>query len=136
MSAFDDRADPEGHAETVSRLPATSVVDERIERLVRRVLTAGLGLSAALLCAGFIIWAVRGGAMPATVPGPLSAARSLVALEPIGLFSYGLLVLILTPFVRVAGSIVIFLREHDWRFAAVTGLVLASMGAGLLVGSL
>lgn len=136
MSAFDDRADTEGRAEETGRLSAASAVDERIERLVRRVLTAGLALSAFLLCAGFIVWAVRGGDVPATVSGPVDAARSLVALEPIGLFSYGLLVLILTPFVRVAGSIVIFLREHDWRFAAVTGLVLASMGAGLLVGSL
>jgi len=134
MSTVDDRADTEGHAEPADR-PAPAV-DERIDRLVRRVLTVGLSLSAILLCAGFVTWAARGGDMPATVPGPLSAARSLAALDPIGFFSYGLLVLILTPFVRVAGSIVIFLREHDWRFAAVTGLVLVSMGAGLLVGSL
>ncbi|MBM3147423.1 MAG: DUF1634 domain-containing protein [Actinobacteria bacterium] len=136
MSTADDRAETDGHAGEASRLPVASAVDERIERLVRRVLTAGLGLSAFLLSTGFIIWAVRGGDMPATVQGPLNAARSLIALDPIGLFSCGLLVLILTPFVRVAGSIVVFLREHDWRFAAVTGLVLVSMGAGLLVGSL
>lgn len=136
MSTVDDRADAKGHAAEADSLPTASAVDERIERLVRRVLTAGLGLSAFLLCAGFIIWAVRGGGMPSTVLGPLEAARSLISLDPVGLFSYGLLVLILTPFVRVAGSIVVFLREHDWRFAAVTSLVLVSMGAGLLVGSL
>lgn len=119
-----------------SRLAAAQRESDAIDRLVRRVLAAGLTLSALLLCTGFILWLARGGDVPSAVQGPLTAARSMAALEPVGFFSYGLLVLILTPFVRVAGSVVIFFRERDWRFAVVTALVLLSMIAGLVVGSL
>lgn len=129
--AGEGRGDPASHA-VHRRDPAT----ERIDTLVRRVLAAGLALSAALLCAGFLVWAVGGGGMPSTVEGPVSAARSVAALEPVGFFSYGLFSLIMTPFARVAGTTVVFLRDRDWRFATVTALVLASMIAGFVVGAL
>ena len=57
--------------------------------------------------------------------------RDIGRLRPVGFFSLGLLALILTPFARVAGSIVIFLREHDRRYAAITAIVLAIMIASI-----
>jgi len=110
--------------------------DRAVDRLVRRVLTVGLIAGAALLVAGFVIWAVRGGTLPASVQGPVQAVRSMGRLEPVGFFSAGLLVIILTPFVRVAGTIVVFLRGRDWVYSAVTATVLLTMIAGLLVGAL
>ena len=119
---------------------ATSVIrnedDLAINRLVKVVLTWGLILGAALLVAGFVVWMVRGGQLAASVERPAAAARSIAQLEPIGFFSIGLLVIILTPFVRVAGSVVVFLHGREWIYTAVTACVLLSMIAGLLIGAL
>jgi uncharacterized membrane protein len=107
---------------------------EPINRLVHRVLMVGLAISATLLVAGLVVWAMRGGALPRSVTGPAQAVRDVGSLRPIGFFSLGLLALILTPFARVAGSIVIFLRERDRRYAVVTAAVLAIMISSILLG--
>ncbi len=109
---------------------------DRIEHLVRTVLRWGLVVSTALLLGGMVTWTVRGGALPDSVVGPVDAVRGASRLQPQALFSLGLLALILTPFVRVAGTVVVFLKERDWRYTAVTALVFASMVAGLVLGAL
>ena len=106
-----------------------------IDRLVRRLLAGGLVVCAVLLLAGVMVLLVRGGTLPTTVTGPLRGARDMAALRPIGFFSLGLLALILTPFVRVAGSVAVFLRAHDWRYAAITAAVLAIMLTGIWLGT-
>lgn len=42
--------------------------------------------------------------------------------------------LIGTPFVRVAGSLVTFVRERDGRYVLVTAIVLLVMCLGVLLG--
>jgi uncharacterized membrane protein len=106
-----------------------------INRLVHSVLLVGLTISAMLLVAGLIAWGARGGAaLPHSVTGPAQAVRDVGDLRPVGFFSLGLLALILTPFARVAGTVVIFLREGDRRYAAITAAVLALMIASILLG--
>ena len=46
----------------------------------------------------------------------------------------GLLVLIATPVMRVAVSILAFAADRDWRFVAITISVLAILLVSLLVG--
>ena len=58
----------------------------------------------------------------------------LVALDPAAYLSLGLIVLIATPFVRVAGSIVAFARERDRRYVLVTAVVLAVMCLSVVLG--
>ena len=111
------------------------VTTATIDRLVRRLLAGGLVVCAVLLLAGVVVLLVRGGTLPTAVTGPLQGARDMAALRPIGFFSLGLLALILTPFVRVAGSVVVFLRAHDWRYAVITAAVLAIMIAGIWLGT-
>jgi len=77
---------------------------DSVDRAVRVVLAVGLAISSLLLVAGFVVWTASGGDLPASVHGPVAAARDLVHLKPIGFFSLGLLVLILTPFARVVGT--------------------------------
>ena len=48
----------------------------------------------------------------------------LLVLRPQAVIALGLLLLIATPVVRVAVSIVAFAAEHDWRFVVITLLVL------------
>jgi uncharacterized membrane protein len=108
---------------------------EPINRLVHRVLMIGLTISATLLVTGLIVWGARGGlALPHSVTGPAQAVRDVGGLRPVGFFSLGLLALILTPFARVAGTVVIFLREHDRRYTVITAAVLAIMIASIFVG--
>lgn len=126
-----------GGEPAVPTVPAVRNEDDlAVTRLVKVVLTVGLILGAALLIAGFFIWMVRGGPLAASVEGPAQAFRSIGRLQPIGFFSIGLLVIILTPFVRVAGTVVVFLHGREWVYVAVTAGVLLSMIAGLLIGAL
>lgn len=48
--------------------------------------------------------------------------------------SLGLLVLIATPIIRVVTSFISFLVEKDWRFAAITLMVLATVLVSILLG--
>jgi uncharacterized membrane protein len=105
-----------------------------LNRMVHRVLMVGLAISATLLVAGLVVWAARGGVLPKSVTGPAQAWHDIGNLRPDGFFSLGLLALILTPFARVAGSIVIFLRERDRRYSVITAAVLAVMIASILLG--
>lgn len=106
----------------------------RIDRLVRGVLAGGLGISATLLIAGLIVWAVRGGSLPAAVSLPPASLADLIHGRPIGFFSFGLFMLVLTPFARVAGSVVVFALQRDRRYATITATVLLVMVASLLLG--
>jgi uncharacterized membrane protein len=124
-------AGPAGDPDTEMKVRETDAID----RVVRAVLGTGLVISGVLLVAGFIVWLAGRGSVPASVHGPITAARDLVRLQPIGFFSWGLLVLILTPFARVIGTLVVFLRLHDWRFAAVSSGVLAGMLTALVIAA-
>lgn len=106
----------------------------RIERTVRLVLMAGITVSVALLVFGLVLVVARGGGIPhGTVPLG-SMASGLRALQPAAYLSLGLIVLIGTPFVRVAGSLVAFAEEHDGRYVLITATVLLVMCLSVVLG--
>jgi uncharacterized membrane protein len=74
---------------------------------------------------------------PSENPSPGQVLRSLFAgsLDPVTLIFAGLLLLMLTPFVRVLTAAVGFAAEKDHRFVAVA-LVVFAMLLGELVFSL
>ena len=72
--------------------------------------------------------------LPSEVLRPAEALRQAAMLRPAGFISLGLIVLILTPVMRVMGSVVVFVRERDWRYAGITFLVLVVMLISLWVG--
>ncbi|HRX85642.1 MAG TPA: DUF1634 domain-containing protein [Phycisphaerae bacterium] len=121
----------------------------RVETLLGSVLRAGVAASVVLLVCGVAVSLARhpdymadpqtlgrliapGAAFPHTL-GDLFAelgqgrGRALATL--------GLLVLIITPVVRVIVSIVAMLRLGDRRFAVISGLVLLVLFASMLVGA-
>lgn len=110
--------------------PATGL----IERTVRLTLLAGLGVSVSLILSGLVIGVAQGRPLPHHVVGLSGALRAIGRGRPAGFVSLGLLALILTPMVRVTGSVIVFLRERDWRYTAVTAVVLSVMLASLWVG--
>ena len=120
--------------------PPGHVMDD-IERMVNRVLLVGVAVSVALMVAGLILGVVdkallgvNGEILPSGVVPLADLPSGLAALDPGAYLSLGLIALIATPFVRVAGSIVAFAREHDRRYVAITALVLAVMCLSVALG--
>ncbi len=90
----------------------------------------GLWLSVTLMAAGATLRATKG--QPAT-------AFSLAALSnppdlAFVLTSLGILVLAVTPVLRVASLATMFFAQRDWRFFRLTLLVLVLLGVGVVLG--
>jgi len=120
--------------------------DRRLELILGDVLRSGVALAAAIVFIGAIVYIARHAAQPAdyrifhgepsdfrTVPGVF---RSVLAGRGRGLIQLGLLLLIATPIVRVAFSVVGFGLERDRLYVTFTLIVLAVLlysliGSGL-----
>ncbi|MEZ4596075.1 MAG: DUF1634 domain-containing protein [Chloroflexota bacterium] len=104
--------------------------------VVATVLRVGVTLSATLVVGGMIGaslvgWGGASGlAEPTDFDGLLERLR---AAQPLAVTQLGLVVLILTPVVRVACSVVGFLLERDWAYVLITMAVLAVLVSSLLL---
>jgi uncharacterized membrane protein len=105
-----------------------------LNEVVHGVLIIGLAISTSLMLVGVGLAILYGRDLPTTVPDVGDVLDRVFALRPSGFVALGLLVLIATPILRVVGSIGAFLYERDWRFAAITSLVLAILIVSLLLG--
>jgi uncharacterized membrane protein len=127
----------------------------RMELLISYVLRAGVLLSAAVILLGVVRLAVTRDTgyapilphhLPAILafhqsggPGyfptsPAAVGREALAGKPYAIIGLGLLLLIATPVVRVALSVVFFLAQQDWLYVGITVFVLAVLLASLVVG--
>jgi uncharacterized membrane protein len=82
----------------------------RMERAVGIVLRSGVIASSGCLTVGLLLSLATGG-------GAFAAF----------LLNAGILILLATPVARVIVSTLEYLSERDWRFAALTGLVLLEL---------
>jgi uncharacterized membrane protein len=124
---------------TAAPLPTqqeTQVAQERrdLNEVVHGVLIIGLVISTALMLAGIGLDLFEQRDLPTAVPDIAEVVGRVLALRPSGFLALGLLVLIATPILRVIGSIGAFVYARDWRFAALTTLVLGVMLISLLLG--
>jgi len=121
--------------------------DARLELLISGLLRAGISISLALIAAGTVVSFVHhpdytrsAGALarltrPGMAPRDLRAvAAGLGAFRGQALVMLGLLVLMATPVLRVAVSLVSFLRSGDRAFALLTSAVLTLLLVSLLLG--
>jgi uncharacterized membrane protein len=92
---------------SASRSTGTS---PRMERLVGIVLRAGVVVSSVCLTVGLLLSLATGGGAPATL-----------------LLNIGIIVLLATPLARVVVSTIEYVVERDWRFAALTCIVLLEL---------
>ena len=120
---------------TVEPVPAHHVV----ERWVGRTLRAGVWGSGGFIVLGLVLAWISGSPLrlPSENPTPGEVFRSLFAgtLDPITLIFTGLLLLMLTPFLRVLIAAIGFAVEKDRRFVVVA-LAVFSMLLGELIFSL
>jgi uncharacterized membrane protein len=106
-----------------------------VDRVVHHTLVAGVTVGLVLLIVGLALTvAGRGGLTVLSLKAP-AAVRAAAHLRAPGFYSLGLFALILTPFIRVLGSIVAFATARDWRFVAVTVAVLVVMVVSIAVGA-
>ncbi len=126
--------------------PLTAQAVTTTYTIIGWVLQGGVLLSAAVIVLGSVMMALQ----PDTfAPQQLQSFpqtfgqvwTGLLALRPQAIITLGLLVLIATPVMRVAVSLVAFAVERDWRFVTITLLVLLillfsifSAGAVVVVG--
>ena len=107
---------------------------EPIERMVSRILKAGIAIAVAFMAVGLVLSLFDQEGLPSHVV-PLADLPALLGrLDPAAYLSLGLIVLIATPFVRVAGSIITFARERDLRYVLITAAVLAVMCLSVVLG--
>jgi uncharacterized membrane protein len=117
------------------------VTAERFRIVLSTVLIVGVSTSAALIAAGFLGSLLVGwqGSLVGAAAAPYhpsdfgGVAVQLLAVRPIGLAQAGLLVLVATPVVRVAASVIAFALEGDRLYAAITLSVLVILLASLFV---
>lgn|SRR5487761_1809623 len=106
----------------------------QLQHWVHRILLGGLVVSAALLLAGMVIMLVRGG-QEASPHTPLaSLLRDAARLNGPALTTLGLLVLMITPILRVVVLLIGWAVRRDWVFAAISLVVLALLMISLLLG--
>ena len=105
------------------------------------ILQGGVLLSALTMLVGIILLPTRpGGLSPERVlafpqtPGEIGAG--LLALHPQAIIALGLVLLIATPVVRVAVSIVSFALEHDRKYVVITCIVLTILLFSIILGAL
>lgn len=114
----------------------------RAELIISYVLRGGVLLSAAIILVGVVLYLFFDPA--AATSGPIGSrpapstlgdvGAGLARGDPLAVIALGLLVLLATPVLRVAVSIVTFALERDRRFVAITSLVLLILVASFLFG--
>jgi uncharacterized membrane protein len=110
------------------------------ELLISHVLRGGVVLGAIVIGAGLVAFYVRYGLNPSAMIAnvyPHSLDQVLLGLAhgaPQAIMVLGLLILLATPVVRVAVSIVAFALERDWTYVAITALVLIILLVSFLLG--
>lgn len=108
------------------------------ELAISHVLRGGVVLSAAIILLGVVLFylqmAITGHAILTYPHSVIEVAQGLAHGEPLAVVALGLLILLLTPILRVAISIIIFALERDWLYTVITLVVLAILLVSLLLG--
>jgi len=109
-----------------------------MEAIVSRVLQVGVTAAAAVIALGLLLLLVTGHSGYTPHGYPLTVGGVLLGLangKPYAWIAAGLLLLILTPVLRVAVSAITFLLERDSIYIVVTLYVLAVLIASFFLGS-
>jgi len=125
------------------------IQDQHIEMFLGQMLRAGVLLAAVVVLFGAGLY-LRGAArtapdaaasyrvfhgQPAEFTSVRATWRGALALRPLAVIQFGLLLLIATPVARVVFSIVGFAIERDWLYIGVTIVVLALLIYSLTSGT-
>ncbi len=126
--------------------PERGWTDEQMEQVVGTLLRSGVVVAALVVLVGGVLYLIRFGSTlpnyalfrgePADLRSVSGIIRDVLSLHTRGLIQLGLLLLIATPVVRVAFSILAFALQRDRTYVVVTLLVLGVLIYSLAGGSL
>jgi uncharacterized membrane protein len=110
-----------------------------ISMVIVWVLQGGIVISSTIILLGMVLLMLRQGGLatiqlqsfPAT---PDQIWAGLLAFQPLAIIVLGLLILMVTPVIRVAISVFAFGLEHDRAYVSITLVVLAILCIGFLLG--
>lgn len=126
--------------ETVAEIEQQEEELRSIESIISVVLRGGVLISGGIILLGVILFFAHHGALNTdvtklsfsyTIGGVISQAFHGSAVAVIML---GLMALIATPVSRIAISIVAFALERDWRYTAITAVVLTILIISFALG--
>jgi uncharacterized membrane protein len=132
---------PGGNPPGAVQAAGREILVRQAELVISYVLRGGVLLSAAIILGGIVLYYVqtfshpgRSGASP-SFPHTLGRVwQGLAQGNPQAIIVLGLLVLLATPVVRVAVSVIAFLLERDWRYVVITSLVLLILLLSFFLG--
>lgn len=111
-----------------------TLTDEKVDQFLGNLLRTGVLLSVAVLLLGTGDYLIQHGlehhnygvfrGEPATLRSPTAIVADALHFDSRGVIMLGILVLLATPFARVAFSLVTFLWQKDWIYSLVTLIVL------------
>lgn len=114
-----------------------SFSDQSLRTFIGNLLRLGVTLAGAIVCFGAVLYLMRHGSETANYrvfSGHAEAFGSVLTgvreLRARSIIQLGLVVLIATPVARVLVSAAGFARERDWRYVAVSAIVLAFLIIG------
>ena len=114
----------------------TSRIGE-VELIVSKVLRIGVLISAGVIMWGLLQLLITGvsGYPEGTYPVTLgSVIQGITELKSVAIIQTGLFLLILTPVLRVASSLFVFLKEKDYLYVGITLTVLSILILSFLLG--
>ena len=97
----------------------------RLEQMLAALLRNGTWLASAAIGLGFAL----------SLVDARFGTRNLAILPNMQIATAGIALFILLPGFRVLLMLVVFLRERDFRFACIAGIVLAMILLGLVIGT-
>jgi uncharacterized membrane protein len=120
---------------------ASESLVRKAELVISYVLRGGVLFSAAITLLGVLLFYLRYGVSGGKTGGTAAFPHSLDAVgaglahgDPQAVIVLGLLVLLATPVIRVAVSIIAFGVERDWRYVIITSLVLLILLISFILG--
>jgi hypothetical protein len=96
----------------------------RLEQLLATLFSYGSWLAAATIGIGFTL----------ALTGSNSRIGNPAILPTVRIATAGIVLFILLPVIRVLLMLLVFIRERDFRFASIAGLVLVIIFLGIVLG--
>lgn len=107
----------------------------RLNRLVQLALISGLSLSMIFMVAGALLFFFHNTTAGTTSIGLRAVLPGIVAGNPLAYMVMGLILLMVTPALRVCVAALGFLLDGEWGFALVSAGVVAVLVASVLIGA-
>jgi uncharacterized membrane protein len=107
----------------------------RLNRLVQLALISGLSLSMLFMVAGAILFFLHNPGASSSALGLRAALPGIVAGNPMAYMIMGLIVLMVTPALRVCVAALGYLLDGEWGFALVSAGVVAVLVTSVLIGA-